>query len=390
MSSPTSAPKSSIPRKINNLKLRASCDSCAASKVKCSKEHPTCGLCSSVSSPCIHGISRKHGKPGRTRKRNPDRSPFVKAAKQRPFSGSSELPTFSLQPEPTLQQTDLEIASNWASDWLPTPSLSVSPCLDLETEPESSYISDVRSYTTYKGDAIIPTQTALPEPRSNVESSHLSRDPSTAVQTTQSGSHDWQDYTGSNDVNPIDYHPTNPKTVEHLHSVSSIPIPYSPMSQTTGTFDAMVPYFNSSMENSHCCYISAYSTLDALRHVRHTHLAFTKGPFDALILTAQSATRDVLQLLNCPCSSDPHLAMLYSSITSKILTWYQTAASVNSSIQSSTLAPASMCWSGCQPLCSSQPAIPPPSVPSIGNDENFDAYMQPAQHRHYDFEDLEQ
>ena len=112
----------------------------------------------------------------------------------------------------------------------------------------------------------------------------------------------------------MDYYSTGPKNAEHLRSVSSVSIPYSPISQATGTNDAMAPYFNSSMDNFHCCYTSAYSILDTLRHVRHTHPAFTKGPFEAVLLTSQSAIRNVLELLNCPCSSDPHLAMLYSDL----------------------------------------------------------------------------
>ena len=393
MSSPTSAPKTSTPRKINNLKLRASCDSCAASKVKCSKEHPICARCSVINSTCIYGVSRKHGKPGRTRKRNADGTPFVKAAKQRLSPGSSEFSLFSLQPEPTLQQTDLEIASNWASDWSPTPSLSATPGFEFETVPELSYASDVHSDTTHIDNTVLPTQPARPGPGSTIELNRLFRDPFTEEQTAQSDHSSWQalrEYIGGNDINPMDYYSTGPKNAEHLRSVSSVSIPYSPISQATGTNDAMAPYFNSSMDNFHCCYTSAYSILDTLRHVRHTHPAFTKGPFEAVLLTSQSAIRNVLELLNCPCSSDPHLAMLYSSITSKILTWYQTAAGVHPPVQSSTLVSASFCWSNSQSLRSSQPAFPTPSVPSIIKGESFDPYVQQSQHQHYDFEDLEQ
>jgi hypothetical protein len=47
---------------------------------------------------------------------------------------------------------------------------------------------------------------------------------------------------------------------------------------------------------------------------------------DSVLSTTKSAVQNVVQLLACPCSSDPHLAMLYSSIASKILAWYQIAA----------------------------------------------------------------
>lgn len=241
--------------------------------------------------------------------------------------------------------------------------------------------------------AVLPTKSAQPEPRSTIESNHLLRNPFAEGQIVQSESPNWQaleEYVGGNDVNPVDYYPTGPETTEHLRSVSSIPVPYSPMSQATRMHDAMPPHLNSSMYNSHCCYTSAYSILDSLRHVRHIHPASTKGSYNAVLLTAQSAIRDVSQLLKCPCSSDPHLAMLYSSITSKILTWYQTAAGVNPASQSSTSVSASLPWSGCQSLCSARPDFPPLSVPRTGEGENFNLYMQPSQHQHFDFEDLEQ
>ncbi|CAN9398061.1 unnamed protein product [Alternaria alternata] len=53
----------------------ASCDSCAASKVKCSKEYPICARCSVINSTCIYDVPSKRGKPGRTRKRNADERP---------------------------------------------------------------------------------------------------------------------------------------------------------------------------------------------------------------------------------------------------------------------------------------------------------------------------
>ncbi|CAN9345614.1 unnamed protein product [Alternaria alternata] len=245
MSSPTSAPKTSTPRKINNLKLRASCDSCAASKVKCSKEHPICARCSVINSTCIYGVSRKHGKPGRTRKRNADGTPFVKAAKQRLSPGSSEFSLFSLQPEPTLQQTDLEIASNWASDWSPTPSLSATPGFEFETVPESSYASDVHSDTTHIDNTVLPTQPARPGPGSTIELNRLFRDPFTEEQTAQSDPSSWQalrEYIGGNDINPMDYYSTGPKNAEHLRSVSSpaFPTPSVPSIIKGESFDPYV------------------------------------------------------------------------------------------------------------------------------------------------------
>lgn len=53
-------------------KLRASCNVCAESKVRCSKERPICARCMSNGSACIYGYSMKHGKFSVTKKKNPD------------------------------------------------------------------------------------------------------------------------------------------------------------------------------------------------------------------------------------------------------------------------------------------------------------------------------
>jgi hypothetical protein len=46
-------------------KLRASCDSCGAAKLKCDRTRPECGRCVAHDIPCVYGVSRKVGKPPR-------------------------------------------------------------------------------------------------------------------------------------------------------------------------------------------------------------------------------------------------------------------------------------------------------------------------------------
>src|SRR5262245_29540447 len=128
---PTSAPKSSA-NSERKPKLRASCDACAASKVKCSKEHPICARCNTNGSQCVYGVSRTHGKPGRTRKKNPDGTPFVKASKQRPSPDGSEFSKFRIRPEPILPDPEVDSQSTWS----PAPSWTTNPEFEFEMTPE--------------------------------------------------------------------------------------------------------------------------------------------------------------------------------------------------------------------------------------------------------------
>jgi serine/threonine protein kinase len=62
ISAPAPAPVSVPKSTTNEEKLpqrRTFCDACADSKVRCSKDHPTCARCSANGLPCIYGVSRK-------------------------------------------------------------------------------------------------------------------------------------------------------------------------------------------------------------------------------------------------------------------------------------------------------------------------------------------
>jgi len=87
--------------------------------------------------------------------------------------------------------------------------------------------------------------------------------------------------------------------------------------------------------DAHNCDRLAYSTLESLEFrpeklkLFHCSPAPNEPPtqsLDNVLSQNKTAINAVLELLNCSCSRDPHLVMLYASITSKILIWYQVAA----------------------------------------------------------------
>lgn len=48
-------------------KLRSSCDYCGLSKIKCDRQSPQCGRCTTLKLACVYGPSKKFGKPPRKR-----------------------------------------------------------------------------------------------------------------------------------------------------------------------------------------------------------------------------------------------------------------------------------------------------------------------------------
>ncbi|KAH7086226.1 hypothetical protein FB567DRAFT_527461 [Paraphoma chrysanthemicola] len=351
--SPTSAPKSSS-AKERRPKLRASCDACAASKVKCSKEHPICARCSGNGSQCIYGVSRKHGKPGRTRKRNPDGTPFIKGSKQRPSPDGSEFGKFRIRPEPNLPSLSdfSDTGSNWSSNWSSTPSLPGTPEFEFEMTPEPFYM-DSTDYP-FMDDIMLPTTQPEAEPMQSMEAELTFRDPFAKRQSVQLDLPNIQplkDFIGGDSVNPMDYSFPNTNldpffmSTSASASISTSTSCTSPLQSPKNTsHDHQQPQtynpmrVSISLPTSHCCSTLAYSTLESLRMIGSdaspAYPSMECKSLDNVLSSTRLGVQSIRQLLACPCSADPHLAMLYSSITSKILTWYQIAAGVNTTSSS--------------------------------------------------------
>jgi hypothetical protein len=397
--SPSSAPKSSKVDRERRPKLRASCDACAASKVKCSKDHPICQRCSANGSQCIYGISRKHGKPGRTRKRNPDGTPFIKGSKQRPSPDGSEFGKFRVRPEPiAMPLPEFEAASAWNSSWSSTPSLRSTPefefemtpePFDMTLTPEPMYMDASMSLGfPFMDDFLLPVTDFQMDTMQSLEPELTFRDPFAKKQSVQLDLPDIQalkDYIGGESVNPFDctFQDVGLGISLDGSCASSEPSPKSM------TFDQSRSRLSVSvtMPTSHCCSALAYSTLESLRII---------GPdstqpwpnveiksLDSVLSTTKLAVQSVLQLLSCPCSSDPHLSMLYSSIASKILNWYQIAAGVNP-----VAAPLSAAPSLSSPASSSVYSSP---LSTPGSEHStFCVQMQPLKFGLYQFDEAEQ
>lgn len=104
-------------------------------------------------------------------------------------------------------------------------------------------------------------------------------------------------------------------------------------SSRTSSLDSLHGFPEATMmaaAESHNCQKLAYSTLESLSF-RQESLGLAKGEpltqtMDKVLSRNKQAVNNMHQLLKCSCSKSPHLAMLYASITSKILMWYQLAA----------------------------------------------------------------
>ncbi|KAH7138697.1 hypothetical protein B0J11DRAFT_421425 [Dendryphion nanum] len=400
MMSPTSAPQppKAVPEK--KAKLRASCDACAASKVKCSKEHPLCARCASNGSQCIYGISRKHGKPGRTRKRNPDGTPFIKGSKQRPSPDGSEFGKFRLTAEPILPDlpdvlSETGSLASWSStpEWPATPEFDYSMTPTLEPMfPDADFQLMDELSLAYQSPIVDHTPTI--EPELTFKDPFVKRE---SMQLDYAMTADFQALKsfvggGGDSVGSMDY------TLECSNPLFQPFITESPSPQSPKSSRSYSPIRTSiEIPTSHCCHSTAYATLESLQAQNAAHnnvnlnTASASGielkSLDSVLSITKMAVQNVLQLLACPCSSDPHLAMLYSSITSKILTWYQIAAGVKPASALVTTSPSSSSFS---PSFSSSGSTFSSMSSSMASSGAFGIQAQPLKIGLFEFDEEDQ
>lgn len=343
-SSPPPPPRTTLPtsapRKPSNRdrrpKLRASCDACAASKVRCNKEHPICGRCSMNGSPCIYGVSRKHGKPGRQRKWNRDGTPFVKATKQP--SSNGKFSKFRIRPNPTphspqpLLEIPPETTSALSSTWSPTPSLPKTPAYEFGMTPEPftepgdmTYMESISFPNAHFESEMMPT---FP-PEKNLRESLVKKGP---IHLDVPDVQPFDNFGGGNSGTPMTYpYQETPFDPYLMMSACSDSSPQSIKIPSTSSFNPVRA--STSMPTTHSCYTSAYSTLESLRildsNTAQAHPSAETQSFESTLSVIRLAVQSISQGLSCSCASDPHLVLLYGSILTRLLTWCQNTAAGN-------------------------------------------------------------
>lgn len=305
-------------------KLRSSCDACGAAKVRCDKTQPRCGRCAAGGITCVYGLSRKFGKA--PRKKAPTETSASGDAASKPLTQNARQNSLSCFPDYHPMSGGTARAVKYE------PRSATSPSFGLE--------DSLMAFTSHTGhDMFMPSPDSMEgfnDPFSFADAPHshnaiLRPDPRhhgtvDPLDLTFSAS----DYsTFSEWIHPDELMQT-PESQPASSDADSAHIPSSHRLPTS--FSSSLDSFPDTsllQTDSHHCQKLAYATLDSLSlkqqdgAARGEHLVQT---MDKVLNRNKQAVDNMRQLLACPCSRSPHLAMLYASITSKILMWYQLAA----------------------------------------------------------------
>lgn len=317
------------PRKSQTLrqpKLRFSCDGCGAAKLKCDRGLPQCGRCTLLGLVCVYGVSRKKGKPPREGLRISE----VAGISRRPdeYSGSIS--------------RDRPDDNNCSSDITG----SVTDSIVLNSGPISNVNNVLLAWST--GD-------------SYNNSLMKSADTSDAMQNDLFGS-------SVSDFTSLEFDDDILDTKFQTMPISTLGTPTFEGYSTSAAEDTAsqtqigenVAFDSTSVPSAssgdHDCSREAYNILGSLSLLNPNMTNCLSGiasgsasttastthrvPFDQILRLNRECIERLGRLLPCYCARRPHQALLYASIISLILTWYEEASGCTQQVSWSPVATA--------------------------------------------------
>ena len=307
------------PRAQRRPKVRSSCDGCGAAKLKCDRGQPECSRCVSYGIPCVYGISRRRGKPRRDRTRRnsvptiSSDSTRIVAADYANCAGADKL-------EKDGEMLDLGLFSN------------------LSDYSDNGFEIGLGTLDDLHGDLML--EQSLPT-------------------LTPPDLGKWE-------VALDDLLAENLRNTSGYTATESSNFPSNTSSRTPQpSHDSPMP---PASIRGHDCALEAHEILESLSF-HHLSQACNTPPslpvtlstpattpggtvhqsvsLDHVLCLNREASENLNRLLNCSCAISPPLALLFASIISRILVWYQQAAGSGpapGSHSQSTSLPSSLPW----------------------------------------------
>ena len=293
-------------------KLRSSCDSCGAAKLKCDRDRPQCGRCHLRGQACVYGVSRKMGKPPRdklrlpvapSRSRTQGQSASSIDRERRDDMSRTSSTSVSFGDGIFLGSGPFSTINESSSSWN-----AIDDCLNGlargvdAPEPLNSNLlgPSPLDFTSLKFDDDIPSTDVDDGPISKPESPGLEGFSTHAAHTKPSQAQVkggvYPDSTFMPLANSKD-HDCSREAYHILGRLSFLKV------QKAGYIPPSAP--------------SSVSTTASTAH---------RMAFDHILRLNRDSAERLSRLLTCSCARCPHLALLYASIISLTLTRYQQAA----------------------------------------------------------------
>lgn len=273
--------------------LRASCDACNQSKVKCTKTRPHCARCAKHKTECIYGISLRAGKKAAHHNRGKVRQ--QQAQHQESAQTQPQQQQLTPQPAPKPESVD---PSHFQHDWALGSPDSSSPYASIEMDmPPSMFEYEMPS----RLDDYLLTQEPFPI-------SHMA----TFSATSQS----------------IDFaalSPSPPALSSSLLSMSAgstaVTSPTSESSRLQSVSLDLFPVCS--------CYSSAIRMLHTLQQLSES----MRTSFDVALNRNKEAVALCMATLKCQCAAESCVILLVGSLIAKIISIYERPCAVWKSVE---------------------------------------------------------
>lgn len=326
--------KMSSNRSQPRLEFRASCDPCAASKVRCTKEQHGCSRCVQHGLKCVYGRSRRKGKPP-SNKFSFAQSP----PRDTPLSPPAPL---SPQARPVVPTP----SSSWAAGQHPSHHQSN---FNYNCTWSRSPMFPTASYQDQTLGNVMTTEWERRTPNSLTPHQSLPDDNSAPQMPTNSGYMSWQNLSGADsmvtdsgdfgslprklfpeDHGHSDYDDRGDdddderdEELEELEDVNEDQ--HEPcITVACRLLSSLSQFVHCDCRNGHTS--NDGGTSNSRDQRKPLNLEEEAPPSDIIFRMTQSATDNVSRLLNCTgsaCAQDASTHLVLSAVLSKILTWYQ-------------------------------------------------------------------
>lgn len=322
---------------MNTSRLRDSCHACAASKVKCSKEKPTCSRCAKRATRCEYLVTKRPGRRHNSRASDGDVDLAMTTITTNDGPVSSAL---SVWPEafPTVS----------CADPLPSPSYSVQQS-NSSTFPE--LVSEFDEFFNSPTFSPLDVSNFEMSDASNFESSDASNFELTDAPNTWSGGKTTTSSntstSGKNQSNPVP-----PEDIIYLFGKRSRS-PSLPADAITGQLPNTKEIhgnFTKDFGTSHGCFPYALDTLNKLFAGDATACMMSLGEHDysisnsrrpssvhTIISRNEHAIEGMSRILQCSCSANNLLLTIVALVIFKVLDWYAHAAKMATAGEDKTL-----------------------------------------------------
>lgn len=302
-------PRIQRPSRSQRLKLRTSCDPCAASKVRCTKEQHGCSRCAQNSLKCVYGRSQRKGKP-----------PSNKSATAKPPPSSSpRFPTPSPWPdkqEPVHHYPNPHLNTNCI--WYRSKMLQKTSSENQESDNTMATEGKRSTSINLNPHQWLPNDDTTPQ--TSISSEHipwpnlLNVDPS-IYRSAGSEDHIHLDYDEMNGVDEADDNDERDKELERE---------YPNKDQHEPCIKVACRVLSSLYEFVRCDCVNNSSSSS---QCKDPALAKEGPGSDIVFCVTRSAMKTVSQLLNCTgiiCAQDASILLVLGAILCKIFAWYQT------------------------------------------------------------------